>query len=218
MPDKGFDYIRDPKSGKPQIFDDGKPKLYKIEGGKPAEAEIEKKEEVATAKGKEAIASIFKASNVGRAVREAIDLADQPGATGFGSGWMRSVSPGGLPSDEIDARLKTIDSNVAFETLKQMRDASTSGASGIGQVTEKEHDMLKSVIANLNPRQKGESLKANLVRIDVAMHLLATDDFGAKTDPAGAQVRFIQALDKGVRDRMAEIHNKKGGSKITPLD
>ena len=220
-PEKGYEWERDPISGKAKIFPDGKPRQYKVEGGKPADVAAEKKVEAdkeAVAKGREAVNAIFKASNIGRAVRESVELADEPGATGFGAGWARSISPGGMASDEIDARLKTIDSNIAFETLKQMRDASTTGASGIGQVTEKEHDMLKSVIANLNPRQRGASLKANLIRIDVAMNLLATDDFGAKDDPKGAQVRFIQALDKGVQERMAELHNKKGGSKIKLLD
>ena len=223
-PEPGYEYERN-KDGSVYIGPDGRPVQYQIKGGGPdvkagedAAKKAEKEETAAIAKGEKAINDIFTASNIGNAVKDAIELAPKWGATGYLSYGARALPIGDTDALRLDAKLKTIDANVAFETLKQMREASKTGASGLGQVTQTEHEMLKSVIANLSPHQGEKELVKGLIRVEVAMRLLATNDFGAKTDPMGAQIRFEQALNRGTEQRLLEIHNKKGGSKIERID
>lgn len=209
-PERGYDYIRD-ENRKPRIFPDGKPRLYAIEGGGPAvdaaadaakKAAAESKIDKAAAKDK--IQQVFKANNVGRAIDGAIEESYKTGATGALSHIARSLPIGGQSWTTLDSDLETATAAMAFDALKQMRDASPTGASGLGQVTDVEQRMLKSVIANLNPHQDPDKLRDKLFRVKVAMHLLAEDNFG------GDQVKFIEALDKGVAEAKAAEQTRRG--------
>jgi hypothetical protein len=209
--------------------ENGTPTLIKIPGGKPADDAAAKATEaaaeadkLATAKGKEAVQTAFKTSNFGRATRTALDYMDKPGATGAFSTLSRGLPLGGAlaPWKTLDAATKTLDAVNAFDALKQMRDASPTGASGLGQVTDVEQQMLKSAIGNLSPHQDPKILRQNLIRADVALHLLAENDFNAKADPAGAPARFNAALAKAIQEREAEEFSRRNiGSrvKITPV-
>jgi hypothetical protein len=181
-PEPGHDYIRHtdgPNAGQPKIFEDGKPKQYKIEGSKAADVKAAAdKETVEKEKGermKKANAA-FAASNVSTAVDKAFSVADKWGVTGFGSNWARMISPGGLPTDTFDSARNTIEANAAFQQLKQMRAEAMGGASGLGQVTEKENRMLSAVIADLRHSQDPVEAKKALARVKAAMIIMAAED------------------------------------------
>src|SRR5690606_18228079 len=53
-------------------------------------------------------------------------------------------------------------SNVSLERLQQMRQASATGASGLGQVTEAEHKMLQNSLGAIDVTLPPETLRENL--------------------------------------------------------
>lgn len=59
----------------------------------------------------------------------------------------------------------TVKSNVGLTQLQQMRDASKTGASGFGQLSEKELDVLQSSIASLDQAQRPEQFRDALTKV-----------------------------------------------------
>lgn len=94
--------------------------------------------------------------------------------------------PGVGPSTEagrLAAEIQTINANQAFDQLKAMRDASSSGASGLGQVTEFEQKMLMSVNEYLQQAASGEDLYERLGNLELwyTAALQSTDDDPTKS-------------------------------------
>jgi len=213
---EGYEWERDKATGKILLDENGHAKYYKPEHGKPADEAVKLAKETADAVKKERIAkaqTAFAAGNVGQAVRNAFEVVDKPGATGFLSKPARSLGIGGTPADDMDAALSTINANTAFQQLRSMREASASGASGLGQLTEKEGQMLSSVIADLRAYQSTGKVKEGLARVEAAMTLLAGDSFEKGTDIEG----FNRQLSEQTQQILAREFNKKsgaGGSKV----
>ena len=82
--------------------------------------------------------------------------------TGIVGGALRNVYQ---PSKDLAATMDTIKANVSLDKLTAMRAASTSGASGLGAVTEGEHKLLQASIAALDQEQSPEQFQANLKRV-----------------------------------------------------
>lgn len=118
------------------------------------------------------------------------DAADNGGwfETGTSGAISRAVLPAGTAGFDLAENIKTVDANSAFSALQQMRDNSPTGGA-LGQVTEKELDLLKSSIANLNPDQSQEQFLANL---KIAQN--AYIDMLARVDPLEA---YKVALENG---------------------
>lgn len=83
-------------------------------------------------------------------------------ATGAGAGW--SSGFGGTSASDVAALLDTIGGNLAFDKLQRMRDSSPTGGA-LGQVTEKELDLLRSSVASLKQTQSDEQFQRNMDRI-----------------------------------------------------
>jgi hypothetical protein len=203
-PPAGYAYLRNQDPNNTVKTDtEGKPQMYKIEGGKPAEVEADKAKKEASAK----VQSTFAASNVGSAVKGLLDNIDKPGVTGPGSKLVRSATGwiGGLPPDVADEYLRTIKSNVTIDTLRQMRQSSPTGGA-LGNVSDFEDKMLASVIGPLSTELGSADLKRGVTRVQAAMELLANDNFNK--DPA----KFQAALNT----RMDELYSqtKPAGRKI----
>lgn len=81
--------------------------------------------------------------------------------TGMGS--LTSAVPG-TPAHDISKLLDTIRSNVGFDRLQQMRDASPTGGA-LGQVSENENRLLQATIGSLEQSQSKEQLLYNLQRV-----------------------------------------------------
>lgn len=84
--------------------------------------------------------------------------------TGRSGAFVRSLPDAlaaGSDAYDLAADLQTIDANSAFSALSDMRNNSPTGGA-LGQVTERELDLLKSTIANLNPNQSEEQFLRNV--------------------------------------------------------
>lgn len=71
---------------------------------------------------------------------------------------------GGTTAADVKAKLDTIGSNVAFTRLQEMREASPTGGA-LGQITERELDLLKSTIASLDQAQSDKEFQGSMQRI-----------------------------------------------------
>lgn len=82
--------------------------------------------------------------------------------TGFFGKIMSGI--GGSDAANLRAQLTTIKSNVGFDKLQSMREASPTGGA-LGNVSEKENEYLQSVLGNLEQSQSPEQLKRNLLKL-----------------------------------------------------
>ena len=85
-----------------------------------------------------------------------------PGTTG-----LRGSIAGGIPGSaafDLRANIKTVQANLGFDRLQKMREASKSGGA-LGQVSERELDLLVSSINSLDADQSEEQLRANFDRV-----------------------------------------------------
>lgn len=135
------------------------------------------------------------ATNVGAAVDSALVNATRLGASGAGSRISRAISPGGLPSDTLDANLATVTAQATVQAINEMRAASPTGAA-LGNVSDFENRMLASTIANVSPHQETEQLKANLIRIKAMMMVMGENRY-----EDGDAAKF----NKDLKERMEEL-------------
>jgi hypothetical protein len=87
--------------------------------------------------------------------------------TGFWtSSWSGRISDAvpGTPAYDMARTIDTIRAIVGFDKLQQMRESSGSGASGLGQVTERELNFLQSVFGSFDQFQSAGQLRENLTR------------------------------------------------------
>lgn len=147
----GYELVTDPATG-------GR-RLQLIEGG-PAwqEAQAAEQADAAGADQQAVTADIVK-QDIGRA----LDLLDQDPTftTGMFGQWLGSWK--GSNANRLDNLLNTVRSNVAFDRLQQMREASPTGGA-LGSVTENELTLLQSAIGSLE-RSNPEDLAFNLKRV-----------------------------------------------------
>lgn len=92
---------------------------------------------------------------------QAIEATDSSTA---GVGSVFSGLPGSRARD-LDAMLETIRGNTVLEELQRLKEASSTGASGLGQVTEREIALLSAVQGALDQGQSPEQLRQVLGNI-----------------------------------------------------
>lgn len=109
-----------------------------------------------------------------------------------GVGWSTSGFVGslldaipGTPAYDLSQTLKTIQGNIGFDKLQNMRDNSPTGGA-LGQVSNLEIQLLQAVQGALAQGQSSEQLKANLSRIGELLNQVRAEkreafqrDFGA---------------------------------------
>ncbi len=138
-----------------------------------------------------------------RAVRDMVrqnanvmDKATRAGkALGFTTsgltGAVLSMIPGTGAYDQ-KSTVETLQADAAFRTLQQMRDASPSGGA-LGQVSERELDLLQSAVGNLKLGQSKEQFRENLaqyisMRNDAMLNVY--DAFATDYGPQAANEAF----------------------------
>jgi hypothetical protein len=158
-PEEGYDYVRNP-DGSIKVFENNLPRLEMIPGGEPWRTAEE-----AAAQGEARDATVTRAADV---VTQDIDRAlsiieSNPNlTTGIGgvlTGWVP-----GQPSFNLNSLIDTVRSNVGFDKLQAMRDASPTGGA-LGQVSQQENLLLQATIGNLATSQGTEQLVDNLNRV-----------------------------------------------------
>ncbi|MEO0957991.1 MAG: hypothetical protein AAFY66_05915, partial [Pseudomonadota bacterium] len=154
-PQQGWQYIRDEQTGGVR--------LAPIPGG-PAEREIAGAEEAATnAADRRLDQSSVVLEDIGRfrdLVQQQSWFDPVTGVGGLVAGWL----PGSSAAN-ADALAQTIKSNIGFDQLQSMREASPTGGA-LGNVTERELADLQAVLGNLSRSQSEEQLLYNLERLD----------------------------------------------------
>ena len=68
----------------------------------------------------------------------------------------------GSPAFDLRQHVGTLKNNLGLNELQQMRQNSTTGGSGLGQVTEREHAILQNTLAALNPNMSFKEFSRNL--------------------------------------------------------
>lgn len=105
--------------------------------------------------------------NASYAMNDALKLIDSGTATGVVGQLLSQFW--GTNATNLQAKLDTLNSMAGLSKLQEMRAyakemGAASGASGLGQVTEKEMTLLQSAITSLASSQDDEQLKANIQR------------------------------------------------------
>jgi hypothetical protein len=68
----------------------------------------------------------------------------------------------GTPSADFAAQIDTVISKIGFDRLREMRESSPNGSSGLGALNVKEFDALQNSLANLKKSQGYEQFQSNL--------------------------------------------------------
>ncbi len=106
-----------------------------------------------------------------------------PWTTGTGS--LLSILPG-TESRNFAAELNTLKSNIAFNELTQMRAASKTGGA-LGQVSDREGQLLSDALGALDAGQTPANVKAQLLKIKGAIQRWQAAKAAAGADVAGDQ-------------------------------
>lgn len=219
-PPQGQDYIRN-EDGTVKVGDDGKPTLFTVKGAEPLTTDLTTKQreerDALEKKNKAHIQKTMTSNNVTSAVDRALELVNKPGVTGFGNKIVRSLSPGGMPSDSYDAAIATVSSNTAINALQQMRESSPTGGA-LGNVTDYENRMLASTIAGLHNSQKTEDAEKALIRVKATFATMLNQRYEGKP---GDDARFQADLAKNIEEMTIDHQNRKQGRgetkyKVTP--
>jgi len=128
------------------------------------------------------------AGNVGTSLDKALGLIG-PVSTGFVGARSRGIE--GTPAYNLAAELETVKANLGFDRLQQMRDSSPTGGA-LGAIAVQELVALQSTIANLDPNQSEEQIRANLERVKThyanwksAVEQALADEQRAQSSPSG---------------------------------
>jgi hypothetical protein len=168
-PDDGNTWLRVPGAdGKPEIklFPDGPggellPRQTPTQGSKAyKDSEGARAAAASTAAQKRVAASIVITN-----LDTAIDRAEDNPFTN--SGWFAQMTAGlsGFEAFDQAELIKTVQSHIGLDKLREMREGSTSGASGLGSLTQKEMEILQAVQGSLAIGQSPEVLVSNLHRV-----------------------------------------------------
>jgi len=99
---------------------------------------------------------------------------------------------GGTNAADLEGTLDTIKANLTFDNLKALKDQSKTGASGLGQLSNKEGDLLASTVASLKQKQSPEKLLDSLDKIE--MHYRRFNALLDGKDPSNSDVQKAYGL------------------------
>lgn len=135
--------------------------------GSPAAREIEAQQRKAdTQQQQRGVVADVVTTDIGRAI-DIIKNATIP-VTGAGSIFQRLP---GSSANDVRALISTVKSNVGFDRLQAMRDASPTGGA-LGQVAIPELQMLQAAVGSLEQSQSQDQLLFNLQRVNDIYNLV----------------------------------------------
>lgn len=173
----------------------------------------------AGAKGKTGeSASRYALETANRTISAIDEVLPKIGYATAGVGSMLRHVPGSDAAN-VSAELSSVASNVAFNALQAMRDASKTGGA-LGQVSERELDLLSAVMGSIRQDQSPDNLRKNLglIResqqrfVDAAGRLNATspEDSGSESG-SGGMVSMVAPDGRKLSvpaDKVAELEAK----------
>lgn len=148
-------------------------------------------------------AALQVAKNAGENVKRAITQA-LPNINVWTAGYAGQPLSriGGSQAANLRASLDTIEANIAFDRLQQMRESSPTGGA-LGSVSERELTLLGSALTSLKQSQSPAQLKSNLEflarQYDKVLKQMEEDfntDFGSARPAANKGLRFNPATGK----------------------
>lgn len=127
-----------------------------------AQAKAEAKAQVDAEKQRQAAELAFgRATNIVSTVDEALNLVTGRTAGPLGQ-QLKAI--GGTGAADLESKLKTVKSLLAVTELQKIREASKTGGA-LGNVSNKDIDLLESTIANLDQKQSPDSLRKSLQKV-----------------------------------------------------
>ena len=132
-----------------------------------------------------------------------------------GKGAILSGVPG---SDAYNLRsdIETVKSNLGFEALKSMKSQSKTGASGLGQLSDREMTLLTSLVANLDTKQSPSQLRQRLTEVrDKYQNVLEKLFPSASTSPKPATGRGTVVTPKTENKTAEQRYNELSGQGIS---
>lgn len=132
-------------------------KAATTEAVEQAKVDVQKKAELPFRK-RQTDTALSKVEDVERAIETSLPLVG-PMTAGFLGPILKNM--GGTEAKALAAQMKPILANIGFEELRKMRAASPTGGA-LGNVTERELDMLQSTVTTLDQGLPDYMLKANL--------------------------------------------------------
>ena len=119
------------------------------------------------------------------AAQEKIKNSKLPIAGFFGN-QLKEIA--GTSATDVSALVTTIKSNIGFDKLQAMREASPTGGA-LGQVSNQEIDFLQSTLNNLNQRQSQPQFESQLQILE-NIYLQMIEKFNAYPDEAKAKAGY----------------------------
>jgi len=154
-----YGYVTDPETGMPVIDPEtGLPRAAPVPGTPAAEELAQAEQRAGAAADQTAISTDTVLDNIARARQQASGWT-----TGFMGGALGGVA--GTPAHDLQQTLLTVQANIGFDRLQQMREASPTGGA-LGQVTERELATLQATLGSLVQSQSQEQLLYNLDRLE----------------------------------------------------
>lgn len=113
-------------------------------------------------------------NNTLSAVQDALNLVGwrTAGAIGAATRNMPYLRGAGTDALSLAKTVDTIKANLSFEELQRMREESKTGGA-LGNITERELDLLGATVANLDPDQDPDQLRAQLQKVEQHLRNLA---------------------------------------------
>lgn len=195
-------YLKPP----PGYRDDGKGGLVPIPGGPAAhELNIEKINKLALMRDQS-----IKAGTVIKAIDESLGKVG-PFTTGIAGNLLKRVP--GTPSKDLNETLKTVKANVGFETLQNMRQNSPTGGA-LGQVSDRENELLQAVRGSLEQAQSVDQIVKNLktLRNHYSNVVLINDSQTGDPEADDAIAKVISSNEPELKKKamIQAIHSRMG--------
>ena len=152
-------------------------------------------------------------TNQGNVVTQDIDRAiaaietDPLLTTGVGAQVTSGV--GGTPARNVKGLLDSVRANIGFDRLQQMRDESPTGGA-LGQVSNREMELLTATLGSLDQAQGPGQLKENLKRIrDITLDIVHGGE--ANGQPTVGPPRSYETLARNRATDQYALRNEKTG-------
>ena len=192
--------------GKVKLDERGAPIAVPFQGGKVYQAQIDKQKADASKTQSEAVKQGIVLQDLDRALDA---ITSSPSMT-TGLAAQLTAGIGDTPARNVNGLLDTVRANIGFDQLQQMRDASPTGGA-LGQVTERELQLLQSVLGSIDTTQNTGQVQDNLRRLKNTYLDIV---HGPRQGPARERLSFEQRSEGEQPGKPVYALNPRTGEKL----